>query len=102
MLGNKFTKKKGETERDREETTLTEEVNASYFEGTKFVGIFFSAGWCAPCELMMRPLKNFYTDANLEKRQFEIVFVSSDKDVKGRLGTATYHISQTQQHLHTH
>ena len=79
LLGNKFLKKRGETERDREENSLFDEVNAEVFEGTKYVGLFFSADWCPPCKLMMRPLKNFYTDANLEKRQFEVLFVSSDK-----------------------
>ena len=68
LLGNKFLKKRGETERDREENSLFDEVNAEVFEGTKYVGLFFSADWCPPCRLMMRPLKNFYTDANLEKR----------------------------------
>ena len=79
LLGNRFLKKRGETEREREETSLTEEVNADFFEGTKYVGLFFSAEWCPPCKLMLKPLKNFYTDANLEKRQFEVVFVSNDK-----------------------
>ena len=78
LLGNRFIKKRGETEREREETSLTEEATCEHFEGTKYVGLFFSAEWCPPCQLMMRPLKNFYTDANLEKRQFEIVFVSKD------------------------
>ena len=79
LLGNRFIKKRGETEREREETSLTEETSCDHFEGTKYVGLLFSAEWCPPCKLMMRPLKNFYTDANLEKRQFEIVFVSNDK-----------------------
>ena len=58
---------------------MFEEVTADFLEGTKFVGLFFSAGWCAPCETMLQSLKNFYTDANLEKRQFEVILVSNDR-----------------------
>ena len=34
---------------------------------------------CPPCKMMLQTLKNFYTDVNLEERQFEIVLVSSDE-----------------------
>ena len=34
---------------------------------------------CPPCKMMLQNLKNFYTDVNLEERQFEIVLVSSDE-----------------------
>ena len=79
LLGNKFIMKKGQTEREKEETNLTEDCTADEFEGTKFVGLFFAADWSPPCKAMLKPLKNFYTDANLEQRTFEIVFVTSDR-----------------------
>ena len=66
LLGNKFIMKKGQTEREKEETNLTEDCTADEFEGTKFVGLFFAADWSPPCKAMLKPLKNFYTDANLE------------------------------------
>ena len=78
-LGNRFIAKRGVTEREKEETTLTEECTADIFEDTKYVGVFFGASWCPPCKIMMKTLKNFYTDANLEERTIEIVYVSSDR-----------------------
>ena len=79
ILGNRFIAKRGVTEREKEETTLTEECTADVFEGTKYVGLFFGASWCPPCKIMMKSLKNFYTDANLEERTIEVVLVSSDR-----------------------
>jgi len=65
LLGNRFIMKRGLTERDKEDTIYTEETTATEFEGTKFVGLFFAAEWSPPCKVMLKPLKNFYTDANL-------------------------------------
>jgi len=79
VLGNRFIMKKGLTEREREDCTYSEETTADHFEGTKFVGLYFAAGWCPACKVMMRPLKNFYTDANLEERTIELVLVPSDR-----------------------
>ena len=83
IIGNKFLSKKGTTERERETTTAREEVTAEYFEGCKYIGLLFSADWCAPCHTMMPLLRNFYTDINLDERQFEIILVSNDSDEKG-------------------
>ena len=47
--------------------------------GLKYVGLFFSAEWCPPCKHMLQPLKNFYTDVNMEERTMEIILVSSDR-----------------------
>jgi thiol-disulfide isomerase/thioredoxin len=79
MVGNKFIAKRGLTERDREMTTLTDEVGAEYFEGTKFIGLLFSAHWCPPCHTMLKPLRNFYSDINLDERLFEIILVPTDQ-----------------------
>ena len=70
--------KRGQTEREKEETTLTDETTAAEFEGCRFVGLFFAAGWCPPCKTMLKSLKNFYTDSNLTQRTLEVVLVSSD------------------------
>ena len=67
-IGNKFLAKKGVTERDRENSKQFEEVTAEFFEGTKYIGLLFSADWCAPCHTMMPLLRNFYTDINLDER----------------------------------
>ena len=91
LIGNRFYKKRGETEREREDTNEKEEITCEHFEDIKFVGLYFSAAWCVPCELMLKTLKNFYTDANLEKRQFEIVFVSNDnKERDDKLNEKAY------------
>ena len=79
LLGNRFIMKRGQTEREKEETTLTEETTAAEFEGCRFVGLFFSAGWCPPCKSMLKSLKNFYTDSNLSQRTLEVVLISSDR-----------------------
>jgi len=78
VIGNKFIAKRGASERDREVTTITDEVTTEYFEGTRFIGLLFSAGWAAPCQTMLRPLRNFYSDINLDERLFEIILVPAD------------------------
>lgn len=82
MIGDKFNAKKGVTEREREQSTQVEEVTAEFFESTKYIGLLFSADWCAPCHSMMPLLRNFYTDINLDERQFEVIFVSNDHSEK--------------------
>ena len=67
------------SERDRENSKQFEEVTAEFFEGTKYIGLLFSADWCAPCHTMMPLLRNFYTDINLDERLFEIILVSADR-----------------------
>jgi len=44
----------------------------------KTVGIYFSAHWCPPCRGFTPKLAEFYKKLHTEKN-FEIVFVSSDK-----------------------
>jgi thiol-disulfide isomerase/thioredoxin len=82
MIGNKFLSKKGTTERERETSTQHEEVTAEFYEGTKYIGLLFSADWCAPCHTMLPLLRNFYTDINLDERQLEVILVSSDHNEK--------------------
>ena len=41
----------------------------------KFVGVYFSAHWCPPCQLFTPKLTKFYKK---HQDEFEIVFVSSD------------------------
>lgn len=51
----------------------------------KTVGLYFSAHWCPPCRGFTPKLAEFYKKYHAEKN-FEIVFVSSDKnegDFKG-------------------
>jgi hypothetical protein len=78
VIGNKFIAKRGGSEREREVSSLTDEVTAEYFEGTRFIGLLFSAEWAPPCKTMLKPLRNFYSDINLDERCFEIILVPTD------------------------
>ena len=53
IIGERFIQKCGQTEREREETSLTESVSSECFQGLKYVGLFFSADWCPPCKHML-------------------------------------------------
>lgn len=78
VIGNKFVSFRGNSEREKEETTLTEEVTAEYFEGTRYVGLLFAASHATPCKTMIKYLRNFYSDINLEEKKFEILLVPTD------------------------
>ena len=45
--------------------------------------LFFSAGWCAPCEQFLQVLKDFYSEVNLTEKVVEILYVSCDRDDVG-------------------
>ena len=49
----------------------------------KTIGIYFSASWCPPCRTFTPKLVKF-RDAN--KKDFEVVFVSSDRSPKDQMG----------------
>ena len=57
------------------------EVSANVLAG-KTVGIYFSAHWCPPCRTFTPNLVKF-RDKN--KRNFEVVFVSSDRNTKAQM-----------------
>jgi nucleoredoxin len=58
------------------------EVSKKALDG-KTIGIYFSAHWCPPCRSFTPKLVKF-RDAN--KKNFEVVFVSSDRSPKAQLG----------------
>ena len=47
----------------------------------KTVGIYFSAHWCPPCRGFTPQLAEFYL-RNSKDKNFEVIFVSSDRDEK--------------------
>jgi nucleoredoxin len=57
------------------------EVDKSVLAG-KTIGIYFSAHWCPPCRGFTPKLVEF-RDSN--KKDFEVVFVSSDKNPKAQM-----------------
>ena len=46
------------------------------------VALYFSASWCPPCQRFTPILTDFYNAAKEQNCGFEIVFVSSDRDVE--------------------
>lgn len=48
----------------------------------KYVGLYFSAHWCPPCQAFTPTLANFYNSSTVQKGEklLEIVFISSDKN----------------------
>ena len=80
VLGNKFIKKKSNlNEKERETEYKIEECTTEHFEGLRYVLLFFSAGWCPPCEQFLQVLKDFYNEVNIDERILEVIYVSCDK-----------------------
>jgi nucleoredoxin len=52
-------------------------------KGKSVVGLYFSAHWCPPCRGFTPELVKKYEAIKAAGKDFEIVFVSSDKDDKG-------------------
>jgi thiol-disulfide isomerase/thioredoxin len=48
----------------------------------KVIGIYFSAHWCPPCRQFTPVLVKFHNDLTKAGKEFEIVFVSSDRSEK--------------------
>ncbi|GMF10128.1 unnamed protein product [Phytophthora lilii] len=48
--------------------------------GKKVVGFYFSAHWCPPCRQFTPFLSAVYDDMIEEHPEFELVFISSDRD----------------------
>eukprot|EP00401_Gymnodinium_catenatum_P042562 CAMPEP_0117563060 /NCGR_PEP_ID=MMETSP0784-20121206/55295_1 /TAXON_ID=39447 /ORGANISM="" /LENGTH=425 /DNA_ID=CAMNT_0005360685 /DNA_START=131 /DNA_END=1408 /DNA_ORIENTATION=+ len=51
----------------------------------KTLGLYFSAHWCPPCRGFTPKLKEFYEAYRAKDPNFEILFVSSDRDESGML-----------------
>ncbi len=47
------------------------------------VMVYFSAHWCPPCRAFTPQLTRFYTSLKSKRDDFDIVFVSSDKNQAG-------------------
>ena len=67
LLGETFTNSKGET------------LGVDAIKG-KTIGLYFSAHWCPPCKSFTPELAKTYEKVKASGKDFEIIFVSSDKD----------------------
>jgi nucleoredoxin len=66
LLGDNFIKADGSS------------VKADALEG-KTLGVYFSGKWCAPCQQFTPVLKEAYEALQAQGKDFEVVYVSSDK-----------------------
>lgn len=48
----------------------------------KYTALYFSAHWCPPCRMFTPVLVEWYTKFKTEHPDFELVFVSADRDAK--------------------
>ncbi len=46
----------------------------------KYTALYFSAHWCPPCRMFTPKLVKWYNDFKAKHPDFELVFVSSDRD----------------------
>ncbi|KAJ0983098.1 hypothetical protein J5N97_011353 [Dioscorea zingiberensis] len=51
----------------------------------KTVGLYFSAAWCSPCSKFTSRLVSIYDSLRTNNKEFEVVFVSLDRDQEGYL-----------------
>ena len=66
-VGERFLKKRSNLgEKERESVYAVEDCKIEEFSGAKFVLLFFSAGWCPPCEQFLQVLKDFYSEVNID------------------------------------
>jgi nucleoredoxin len=61
--------------------------NGSELEGKKYVGLYYSAHWCAPCRKFTPQLVQYYNLVAPTHPEFEIIFVSADRS---HFGWETY------------
>lgn len=57
-------------------------VKTSDVVGKGLCAFYFSAHWCPPCRSFTPVLAQFYDEIKEQKKDFEIIFVTSDRDDK--------------------
>lgn len=79
VIGKKFLRKKSYLgEKERETLYIVEECGVEEFADCKYVLLFFSAGWCPPCEQFLQVLKDFYSEVNIDRKMIEVMYISAD------------------------
>lgn len=81
LIGSKFIRKKSYLgDKEKEMLYIVEECNLDQISECQYVLLYFSAGWCAPCDQFLQVLKDFYSEVNLTEKIVEIMYVSCDND----------------------
>ena len=65
------------------ETKQGQKPTNEVLAGKEVIGLYFSAHWCPPCRGFTPALGKFY-DSIKDAKNFEIIFVSSDRDASRR------------------
>lgn len=65
---------------DQVQTKSGTQPTETALAGKKFVGAYFSAHWCPPCRAFTPFLGALYEDMIEEHPDFELIFISSDRD----------------------
>ncbi|GMT25872.1 hypothetical protein PFISCL1PPCAC_17169 [Pristionchus fissidentatus] len=55
-------------------------VDAGAHLKDKLVALYFSASWCPPCRAFTPKLKRFYEEVKEAGKDFEVIFVSRDRE----------------------
>lgn len=69
--------KTGEPEREK---VISGRVIGHEVLNGKIVGLYFSAGWCPPCQQFTSLLGRLYEELKNRSANFEVVFLSFDKN----------------------
>jgi len=60
---------------------IKDDLTGPNVEGSpKYTALYFSAHWCPPCRMFTPKLVEWYNDFKTKHPDFELVFVSSDRD----------------------
>lgn len=83
IFGDAFDKKTEQKEKKEGESlyeTVTREQ--AFGKDVEAVALYFSAHWCGPCRSFTPKLIEAYNKINADKKRFEVVFCSADRDQK--------------------
>ena len=59
---------------------VVDALASDHLSGTKAIAVYFSASWCGPCRQFTPQLVKAYHEIKARHPEFEIIFVSADRD----------------------
>ncbi|XP_058801496.1 nucleoredoxin-like protein 2 [Phymastichus coffea] len=60
----------------KEEAVIANEI----LRDNEYIGLYFSASWCPPCQIFLPQLRDVYEKARQRTISLEIIFIPADKD----------------------